>query len=255
MADEIQRAVLVVQAKQERRDARSVLPVADDHAVAGLVVLHLHDRFTRPGLVREVGPLTDDTVEADHLEALEPLLRLRAVLALGRERERGRALLELDATLGERTIVDRLAVPEEDVEGDERRGRRRGELADPRLSGVEPQLHRVEVERTVALDHDLAVERRMRGKPFADGPQLREVAQERAAVPAPEGERAAVVLEDAAEAVPLGLVPPAVAGREVVDELRLHRRERDIGTNLSGRVHAPSLGRSSGPWSSRCPSC
>ena len=44
----------------------------------------------------------------------------------------------------------------------------------------------------------------------------------------PERELAAVVLEHAAEAVPLRLVLPAVAGRELADELRLHRRERDV---------------------------
>ncbi len=78
----------------------------------------------------------------------------------------------------------------------------------------------------------------MRRKPLADRPQLREVTEQRAAVAAPEGERAAVVLEDPAEAVPLGLVPPPVARWELVDELRLHRRERDVGTR---RVHAMLL--------------
>ena len=42
------------------------------------------------------------------------------------------------------------------------------EPPDPRLGRVEPHLHRVEVERAVAHDHDLAVERRARRQELAE---------------------------------------------------------------------------------------
>ena len=61
-----------------------------------------------------------------------------------------------------------LAVPEQDVEGDER-GRGLGrELPDPRLGRVQAHLHRVEIQRPVTLDDDLAVERGVRRQPLPD---------------------------------------------------------------------------------------
>jgi hypothetical protein len=41
-------------------------------------------------------------------------------------------------------------------------------------------------------------------------------------------EAAADVLDDASKPVPLGLVLPARALGELVDELRLHRRKREL---------------------------
>jgi hypothetical protein len=58
--------------------------------------------------------------------------------------------------------VHRLALPEEQVEGDERGRDLARELLHPALGRVQPHLHRVEVERSVASDHDLAVESRVR---------------------------------------------------------------------------------------------
>ena len=103
-----------------------------------------------------------------------------------------------------------------------------GELADAALGRVQAHLHRVEVEDAVARDHDLAVERGVGREEVAERPQLGEVAEQRALVPRPERELAAVVLEHAAEAVPLRLVLPAVAGRQLAHELGLHRRERHV---------------------------
>ena len=57
--------------------------------------------------------------------------------------------------------------------------------------------------------------------------ELREVPQKGSPVSAPESQAAADILEDAAEAVPLRLVLP-VAGRQLVDELGLHGREREL---------------------------
>src|SRR5207253_1869170 len=93
---------------------------------------------------------------------------------------------------------------------------------------MKTELHEIELEPALLLDHDLAVERGVRREPFAERAQLREVAQERAAVAAPEAELAAIVLEHAAEAVPLRLVPDVRPRRDLVDKERLLRRERDV---------------------------
>ena len=66
------------------------------------------------------------------------------------------------------------------------------------------------------------------GRRSPSGSQLGEVAKQRALVPAPEAQLAVEVLEHAAKPVPLGLVLPALTGRELADELGLHRREGQI---------------------------
>ena len=123
--------------------------------------------------------------------------------------------------------MHRLALPEQDVEGDELRRDLRRQPADAALGRVEAHLHRVEVEATAALDHDLAVERGVGREQVAERAELGEVPQQRPLVPAPQCELAAVVLEHAAEAVPLRLVLP-VAVRELAHELGLHRRKRHV---------------------------
>ena len=129
--------------------------------------------------------------------------------------------------------MELLALPEQDVEDDELRRDLGGELSNPALRGVEPQLHRVEVEPALLRDHDLAVERGVGRKQLSERLELGEVAKQRALVARPERELAAVVLEDPAEAVPLRLVLP-VAGRKLLDELGLHRREWDVSARHAG---------------------
>src|SRR3989442_3009671 len=223
--DEVERAVLAIEAEEERGDARAARAVADDDAVGGLVVLHLGDGVARPGPVREVEALRDPAVEPDDLQALEPMRRDRGVARDRREPEAGGLALELRAALGEGPLVHGLAAPEEDVERDVGGRRLRGELADPRLRGVQAHLHRVEVESPAELDDDLSVERRVRWKQRSQRAELGEIAEERTAVAAPQGELAAVVLQHAAEAIPLRLVLPAVSCGQLFDELCLHRRE------------------------------
>ena len=138
------------------------------------------------------------------------------------------------APLLERELVDRLAVPEEEVERDEV-GRNLGrELAHAALRRMEAHLQRVEVERSVALDDDLAVDSRVRLQFLPERLELREIAEEGAAVTAPEMQLARHVLEDPLKAVPLGLVLPTVRIGQLVDELGLHRRERELGRNRRG---------------------
>ena len=71
---------------------------------------------------------------------------------------------------------------------------------------------RVEVERAVARDHDLAVERRVGRQQLAERRAARGSSGAAAGRSASRAQLAAVVLEHAAEPVPLRLVLPAVAG-------------------------------------------
>src|SRR3989442_14253559 len=93
---------------------------------------------------------------------------------------------------------------------------------------MQAHLHRVEVELALTLDHDLAVERGVGWQEVSERPQLREIAEERSSVAAPERQLTAVVLEHSTESVPLRLVLPALARRQRLDEERLHRRERGV---------------------------
>ena len=228
-ADVVDLSVVAVEAEQQRRDAVGPrLPAhADDDAVGGLLRLHLHDAVARAGEVREVAALRDHAVEADRLEAVEPAERLVAIARRGGELEPLRAPLEPRAALRERLVPRLDALPHEDVERDEACGDLRGQPVHAALGGMQPHLHRVEVEDAVALDDDLAVERRERRQELLERSQLREVAQQRPRVARPEPELARAVLEQAAEAVPLRLVLPLVALGQLADELGLHRRERD----------------------------
>src|SRR5207237_5410577 len=183
----------------------------------------------RAGEVGEAEALRDHAVEPRRLDALEPVLGGRQVARERREADAfRRALRELGATLLERAAPHLVAVPEQEVEDDVLRRDLRRELADAALGRVQSHLHGVEVEVPLALDDDLAVERRVRRQGLAERPELREVAEQRTLVAAPERELAAVVLEHAAEAVPLRLVLPAVARRELLHELGLHRREGNV---------------------------
>ena len=231
-----------VEAEQQRRDraAAARLPAqAGDDAVGGLVRLHLDDAVTRAGEVGQAEPLRDHAVEARGLQRLQPGSPLLDVGRDRREREAVADALQLGAPLLDRLLVHRLALPEEQVEGDERRRDLGRELAHAALRRVQARLHRVEVELPAARDHDLAVERGVGRQQLAERAQLREVAEQRAPVARPERELAAVVLEHAAKAVPLRLVAPARLCRQLRDELGLHRRERNV---RAGRVgHGASL--------------
>ena len=119
--------------------------------------------------------------------------------------------------LGQRTIEQRIVVECQQVEGDERRRRLGGESADAGFGGMDALQQRVEVEPAIigGRHDDLAVDdaslRQRRKQRFE---QLGEVAGERALVAAGELDLVAVAEDDAAEAVPLRLVQPAIAGRE-----------------------------------------
>src|SRR5258706_6028097 len=162
MADEVERPTVAVEPEQKGGNLLPAGAISDDHAIDGAVILDLRHGVAGSGLVGKANALGDDAVEADHLEPLEPLLRELGILRHRREREALRETLELLAALRERALVDRLAVPEKNVEHDVARRRLSGQLSNARLGGVKAILHRVELELAVKLDDDLAVEGRMR---------------------------------------------------------------------------------------------
>ena len=201
---------------------------ADDDAVGRLLGLHLDDAVARAGEVRDVAALRDRrrrdrsprSGRASRAPRHGPVSRATARSASRFARARARRFESGSCQAS-------TSLPDEHVEGDEASGDLRRQLVDAALGRVEPRLHRVEVEDAVALDHDLAVERRERRQQLLERPQLGEVAEQRTRVPRPEPQLAGAVLEQAAEAVPLRLVLPLVALGQLAHELGLHRRERD----------------------------
>src|SRR2546430_1685003 len=116
---------------------------------------------------------------------------------------------------------------------------------------MQAHLHRVEVELALTLDHDLAVERGVGWQEVSERTQLREIAEQRSSVAAPERQLTAVVLEHSAESVPLRLVLPALAHRQRLDEERLHRRKRDVRPRDHRARPPPPAGAPATPASPR----
>src|SRR3954471_3673167 len=67
--------------------------------------------------------------------------------------------------------------------------------------------------------------------------QLREIAGERAAGLGLEVDLAAVAEDEAAKAIPFGLILPAFAARQSIDRLRLHRRQPGLHGDAIESVH------------------
>ena len=128
------------------------------------------------------------------------------------------------------SVVERshvAAVELQQVERDQRRRDLAGELVHARRGRMQPELQRLEVHHAVRDHHDLAVHH-VRGGRLAREQlhELREVAAERPVAARVDPDAVRVARHDRAEAVPLRLVPPAVAEREVLLGLREHRFRR-----------------------------
>src|SRR5581483_1912465 len=181
--------------------AAALLPADPCHdAVGGAVRLDLDDALARAGEVGEAEALRDDAVETRSAQRLQPVTALLDVARDRRELETLADLLELGAPLLDRPLVQLLPLPQQEVEGDEGGRNLPGEPPHAALGRVQAHLHRVEVERPVPSDHDLAVERGVWRHQLADRSQFGEVTEERPAVTRPERDLAAVVLEDASKA-------------------------------------------------------
>ena len=183
----------------------------------------------RAGQVRHAEPLGDHAVEADRVEPVEPARRRPPGRGSpARSGSPSRASPARRRRFSSGSSWTGLPFQSRTSKATNCAGISADSFRIAALGRVEPHLHRVEVETAVALDHDLAVERGVGREEVAERAQLGEVAEQRPLVPAPERELAAVVLEHAAEAVPLRLVLPAVALGQLADELCLHRRERHV---------------------------
>ena len=142
--------------------SESLLPTdADDDAVGVLCSFTLTTASRDPGMwgARAASLITPSSPAASK--------RSSHAVAASKARSwqaRSKALAaaqQLGPPLLERAPVQ-LAVPQEQVEGDEDGRDLGGESADAALRRMESHLHRVEVEHPVACDHDLAVEGGMR---------------------------------------------------------------------------------------------
>ena len=121
-------------------------------------------------------------------------------------------------------VVRRHQAVEQDQD---RRGLDR-ELADAALGRVQAHLQGVEGQRVAVRDRELAVEHEAVGRKRAQHRRdLGEVARQRLAGFRPEIDLVAGPEGEAAEAVPFRLELPAGLARQIVDELRLHRRRAD----------------------------
>ena len=121
-------------------------------------------------------------------------------------------------------VVRRHQAVEEDQD---RRGLDR-ELADAALGRMQAHLQGVEGQRVAVRDRELAVDHEAVGRKRAQYRRdLGEVARQRLAGFRPEIDLVAGPEGEAAEAVPFRLELPAGLARQIVDELRLHRRRAD----------------------------
>ena len=134
------------------------------------MLLHLDDAVARAGQVRQRRAASRSRRRARPPRSgrATPRASLEVARRAARAGSPRRRRSSSRAPLLERPLVHRLAVPEQHVEGDEL-GRDLGrQLADAALGRMEAHLHRVEVERAVARDHDLAVERGVRRQQLAE---------------------------------------------------------------------------------------
>jgi hypothetical protein len=257
-ADVAEPLLLVVEPEQERARERPVDEPAEagDGAVGRSLVLDLdHRAATR--LVRHVGTLGDDAVDARALEAVEPAGGAGRVVGRRREEERRREAaeerLQAPPALVERPVAQVLLGQCEQIEDDEGGGCLETEPLDARGRRVEAREERLEVEAGAARDDQLAVEHEARlGRREQRLDDLGEVARQRTLVATAQVDAVAVTEGEAAESIPLRFVHVAVE-RQLAREPRQHRRDRrrdwthQPPRRFPARPRRNRRGRSSGP--------
>ena len=239
----VERALVVVQAEQQRADvrARAVLVPAEagDDAVGGALVLDLEHRALAR-LVRRVEPLGDRRRRG----------RRPRTGRTSRRRARGRASPASGGSAARRAPRTASSRARRSPCGAARRssspsasrsqatkdaGVSSASIAHARRGRVDAQQQRLEVERRRRAAITISPSRTQRSG--QRGPerlgQLGEVAVERLEVAALDVDLVAVAEDERAEAVPLRLEQPAVAGRQAVGRLGEHRLER----GLEGQAH------------------
>jgi hypothetical protein len=148
----------------------------------------------------------------------------------------GQRRFERATSLDHRGAGQVVLAEREEVEGDVPGGCAPGQHLDPGGGGMDALAQRVEVEDPVAGDHQLAVHHATRGQQLTQRAlQLGEVAVEGLAVAALHEQLVAVPEDDAAEAVPLGLVEH-LAARQLPGELGEHGLDRGGDGKLQRRA-------------------
>jgi hypothetical protein len=185
-------------------------------------------------VIRLAEALGHDAVEAEDAELLEPLRGQLAVHRGGREMNElvlhgGEELVQLFAAILDRQLRKVLRLQREQVE-DVVVGRvLLREFFDPRLRGMDALQQVVEREPSFDRHDDLAVEHELFllqcARRVGD---FGKVARQRLAGLRLNVDVVAVAEDDGAEAVPLRLELPRLAGGDLVDALRFHWRVRRL---------------------------
>src|SRR5438552_5658315 len=235
-ADVVQQSGVVVEPEEQRADLAARLRVAEaaHHAVDRAHALDLAHGRSLPGRVGRVRALGHNAVEPARAELGEPATRQRTVGGDGGEPQRPirrhvrEELLEPSPPLreGQRGEIATGVVHEriEDEIGHRRLAR---EFPHTALGRMDALQEGVEVEPPVAGDDDLPVEDDAPERQRAQrGNELGKVARESLCAIRLEHDALALTKGEAAEAIPLRLERPLLAGRQRVHRERLHRRVR-----------------------------
>jgi hypothetical protein len=157
------------------------------------------------------------------------------------DRRRGLAKKHLQelAALALGSGAEVAVVEGEQIPGHVAGGRLGREQLDPRRRGVDAQQQRVEVQAARPGDHHLPVQDAAWWQCGAQrGREFGEVAVERLLVAALDEDLVAVAEDDGSKAVPLGLVLPARADRNLVGQLGQHRLDRRLKRQVHGATIA-----------------
>ena len=231
--------------------------IAESDHVGRAGVLDLDQRALARGVgLRE--RLGDHAVETSALELGEPADRGLAVTGGARDVQRvrhvGQKRLQSRPALGERRREQIVVTFGEQIEGDEHRRGLGGQSGHAGCCGMDALAERLPVQALRTLgpggDHDLAVEQAGPGEQRRDGlDQLREVARQRLRAAGSDLDALAVPRDEAAEAVPLGLVQQPAGGLGRVGDGRCglgeHRRG-DLVAHGSILARSPSRRKSTG---------
>ena len=227
----IELAVLVVEAEQQRADfgAVALVPEAADDTVGGAQAFHFQHRADAR-LVGAVSAFGDDAVGGTVSRRRKPALSLGKVGREGRQYHLSRTgillceAFECATALGHRQVDQRHSVRrQQHVEHDEASGRGSGELSNAAFRRMEAHLQGLEREVTVDFDHQLAVDDKSLGRNLGQqGENFGKVASERFAGFRMKRDFLAIFEREAAEAIPLRFVLPAIALRQRLGGARLH---------------------------------
>ena len=184
---------VIPEAEEERANhrPRPVLVPAEarDDAVRGAQVLDL-GHLPLAGAVLQLGALCDHSVESRPLEDLEPVTGHGRIARRGREQDRFRGVreeqLEPGAPLVERSLAEVIGPLGQAVEGDVGRRRLGRQHLHARCRRMNAEEQGLELEPSVAGDHDLAVQHEAGGgtaERAKGSEELREVSVQRLQVP------------------------------------------------------------------------